>query len=39
MKCARLNNGIFVGRGEKYYPGWSWMGATPITDIPFGLDF
>ena len=30
---------IFVGIGETNSPDWSWMVATQVTDVPFGLDF
>ena len=36
MECARFENGIF-GIGETNFPDWSWMVATPVTDIPVWL--
>ena len=38
MECKSLKTGIF-GIGEINYPDWSWIMATQITDIPFGLVF
>ena len=39
MECARLKNWHFFGIGRRNSPGWSWMVATQVTDIPSGLFF
>ena len=39
LNAQGLKTDIFVGTGETNSLDWSWMLATQLTDILFGLEF